>query len=472
MPNLFFYINRYLNIILVSSSNIIQQFLTIIITFILIKTFDTNLYGEYVVILSFVNLIVLFTNPSLTPFFIREGSKEYKKEKILNSTISLVFFFNSIVILFLIYFLSQINSNFELIKAQYLTVVKLLIISNVLINTYKIISRIIGFYYFYFFINLIEKILLLFSVLSFFYIFEIHSFTKIFFNYSIALTFILIISSFFILKYIKLTLDIKKIFKVFFKSTSSIYISTIIFFFVNQNYLIIFLKKNGMGNDIIASVGIGFLIVNMIYFPVYWLEQSLSQFYYKKINKFSYENFKEFYYNFGSISFYLIIFLVTILFFSIFNFEILSLIDEKFYFYREIICLIILISFSICLDTVLSIPIYAIKKENYMLIALFLRLLIFSFFLYFYDLSYIELILLFILCNYFQNLMLIFMVYKKYKFFDLKTVILISIFLLLIILFFLKFYLIVNFLVILFFFFSSYKILLYRNKILELLINR
>ena len=241
---------------------------------------------------------------------------------------------------------------------------------------------------------------------------------------------------------------------------------------MNQNYLIIFLKKNDMGNDIIASVGIGFLIVNMIYFPVYWLEQSLSQFYYKKINKFSYENFKEFFYDFGSISFYLIIFLVTILFFSMFNFEILSLIDEKFYFYREIICLIILISFSICLDTVLSIPIYAIKKENYMLIALFLRLLVFSFFLYFYDLSYIELILLFILCNYFQNIMLIFMVYKQYKFFDLKTVILISIFLLLIILFFLKFYLIVNLLVIIFFFFSSYKIFLYRNKILELLINR
>ena len=82
LPNLFFNINRYLNIILVSSSNIIQQFLTIIITFLLIKTFDTNLYGEYVVILSFVNLIVLFTNPSLTPFFIREVLRNIKRKDI------------------------------------------------------------------------------------------------------------------------------------------------------------------------------------------------------------------------------------------------------------------------------------------------------------------------------------------------------------------------------------------------------
>ena len=210
----------------------------------------------------------------------------------------------------------------------------------------------------------------------------------------------------------------------------------------------------------------------MIYFPVYWLEQALSQYYYKKILKFSYKNFREYYDNFAFISFNLIIFIVSILFFFLFNFEILSLIDYKFYLYREFICLIILISFSICLDTVLSVPIYSIKKENYMIYALLLRLFVYSFFLYYFDLSSIEIILLYIICNYFQNLILIYLVYNEYQFFDNKTLIFITLFLSSIILFYFKLFIIVNSIIILFFLFSVYQILSNKNKIIKLLINK
>ena len=114
--------------------------------------------------------------------------------------------------------------------------------------------------------------------------------------------------------------------------------------------------------------------------------------------------------------------------------------------HKNLVSLIILMSLSVCLDTILAIPIYAIKKEKFMAIALTIRLIIFSYFI-FNDTNYDLLLFIFIILNYFQNILLKLFIYLKYKFINIHSLILIIFLIINLFFFFLEYYLVVNILI-------------------------
>lgn len=443
IKNLFHHIFKYKSIILISSSNIFQQFFTFIITILILRTYGPNAYGDYVIILALVNLLIMFTNPSLTPFFIREGSKEFTKNKKISSSFSIVIIFNILLLSLIILFIELFDESIKIFKNEFIDIIKIILISYFLINFLKILSRVSNSFDKYFFINLFEKLILFITIIIFYFVLRNKSFDQMLTVYSLILLSISAFTFKFFIKKIKLLFNIKKGIRNFVKSVIPIYVSTILFIFVNQHYLIIILDNNNTDKIIIAAIGIGFLIVNMVYFPIYWLEQYLSQFYYNNLKIYNKENLKKYFNEFGLISIFLSILISTTIFLLILKTPLLYFFDKEIYIFKYLIGLIIILSLSVCFDTILAIPIYALKQEKLMMYALIIRLTLFSYFI-FNETSYETLIFMFILLNYIQNLILKIFIFIRYNFIDLKSLILITLFLCLLIFYFNGYYIIVE----------------------------
>ena len=116
-------------------------------------------------------------------------------------------------------------------------------------------------------------------------------------------------------------------------------------------------------------------------------------------------------------------------------------------------------------DTILAIPIYALKQEKFMMYALIIRLILFSYFI-FNETNYEILVFIFILLNYIQNFILKVLIFFKYNFIDLKYLFLISLFILILIFYYNDYYFFVEIVVFLLFLYSA--IFLYNKKALIL----
>ena len=465
IKNIYYNKINYKNIILISSSNILQQVFTFFITICILRLYGPSAYGDYVIIIALVNLLIMFTNPSLNPFLIREGSKEFIKKKKISNSISIVIIFNIFLLFVIILSIEIFDDAIKIFKNEFINVIKIILISYFIINLLKILSRISNSFEKYFFINLLEKSLLIVTIIIFYFILSNSSFDQLLITYTSTL---LIISFFcfkFFRKNINFNFNIKKSIKNFFRSVVPIYVSTVLFIFVNQHYLIIILNNNNIDKIIIAAIGIGFLMVNMVYFPIYWLEQYLSQFYYNALKTYSEEKIKKYFNEFGLICVFLSILISSIIFLLIVKTPLLYLFDDEIFIFKYLVGLVVIISLSICFDTILAIPIYALKQEKFMMYALIIRLVLFSYFI-FNETNYEILVFIFILLNYIQNFILKVLIFFKYNFIDLKYLFLTSLFILILIFYYNDYYFFVEIVVFLLFLYSA--IFLYNKKALIL----
>ena len=440
------------NLLFISSSNIIQQFLSILVTIFLIKFYGVENYGSYIALVSIINLISLFINPILNPYFLREGSLEFIQKKYLKKTFSISILSISILIFIFIFFFNFINNKFNFINNKFNVILILFLISLILISLLKIISRITNRIKIYSLVTLLEKFILAIVMLIYFFL-NHFDFLVILKTYSIILLSISILLLFLFRDQILFTIKLKDIFLVFYKSLSYLYISAFVFFFINQHYLILLIKSNTNNNILIATIGFAFLIVNMIYFPVYWLEQNYSQKYYKKITSFNKNNFDVYFNKFGYLITSTVIIISSIVLLIIYYSNILKIFDVNFYYGKELICLIILLSLSVCLDTILATPVFAIKEEKIILISLICRFILFYLFFYF-NKNPLSLIYAYVLLCYFQNFIILFIIYLKFNYLEKNLIYLIFVYSTLILLFYLKYIYLFNLIITIAVFFS------------------
>ena len=128
------------------------------------------MYGEYIIIIALTNLLIMFTNPTLNPFFVREGSKEYNYKNKVSDSFSLVIIFNFCLISFLILSIDYLSNIITIFQNEFINLIKIMLVCFFLVNFLKILSRITNEYFKYFFINLIEKSLLLFFLICYIFI--------------------------------------------------------------------------------------------------------------------------------------------------------------------------------------------------------------------------------------------------------------------------------------------------------------
>ena len=135
------------------------------------------------------------------------------------------------------------------------------------------------------------------------------------------------------------------------------------FLFVNQHYLVINLENNNTDNVIIGSIGLGFLILeygllsNLLARAVF-----ITVLLQKKLENLMILFLEIILINF-LISAYISILCSSIIFLLVSNTQFLFLFDHQIYMHKNLVSLIILMSLSVCLDTILAIPI-SIKKKN------------------------------------------------------------------------------------------------------------
>ena len=119
---------EYKNIIFISSSNILQQIFTFFVTLLIIKLYGPEMYGEYIIIIALTNLLIMFTNPTLNPFFVREGSKEYNYKKKVSDSFSLVIIFNFCLISFLILSIDYLSNIITIFQNEFINLIKIMFV--------------------------------------------------------------------------------------------------------------------------------------------------------------------------------------------------------------------------------------------------------------------------------------------------------------------------------------------------------
>jgi O-antigen/teichoic acid export membrane protein len=434
--------SNIINLVFISSSNIVQQLLSIFTTILLIKFHGVENYGSYIGLLSVINLISLFVNPILSPYFLREGTLEFAKKNILEKTFSISIFSILIFIILFILFFDFINIKFNLVDKKFYIALIFFLISLTLISLLKIISRITNRIIFYTLVTIIDKFVLS-IVLVLYFLLNNFDFFIIFKTYSILLFSICILIFFFFRDIILITIKLKDIFSIFYKSLSYLYLSAFIFFFINQYYLILLIKNISNNNIIVGTLGFAFLLINMIYFPVYWLEQNYAQKYYKEIKVFNKKNFDNYFHTFGYLIASIVIITSSLLLLIIYNSHILIILDINFFNEKILICVIILLSLSVSLDTILSIPIFAIKEEKTIFIGLICRFFLFYLF-YYFNQDPLNLIYIYVSLCYFQNLLILLIIYFRFTYFEKNLFYLIILYFILILLFFLEYILFFN----------------------------
>lgn len=430
----------------------------------LLKHYGAEEYSYYVILLSTANLLLLLTNPPINPYFVREASIEYSNLKIIKNSFSILIFSLSIILLIIIFLFDDLNNYLNFIDISYKRSLFFFIFSLLLINILKIVSRVTNQIIIYFWSTLVEKLTLL--VLIFYFILfsrnsNISNLIEIYTLIILLISLSLIIS---IKSYFKIIFKINTSFyKKFFGSISYIYLSTFLFFFINQYYLIIIMKNLFKDNILVSSLGFSFLIINMLYFPIYWFEQNYSHQYYNKIKKFDSTIFNNYFKKFGYFLSIFISLLVSFTLLSIDIFPILEIFSNEFAQYKMIMFSIVLILFSFVLDTILSIPIYAIKKEKYIFFSLLIRFVIFYIFLNTSIFSPISLVFLYVILAYLQNFITLLFLYFVYNYSVRYIYVLICVFVSLNVLILMEQYLIFKIILILQLLISS--LIIFREKI-------
>lgn len=458
-----------LNLSSISISNILQQILTILITFLLLKFYGAEQYSNYVILLSSVNLILLVINPSINPYLLREASKEYSKKNIIDNSFTITASFILIILFFFFITFNFLNQKFEFINQDYKYSLIYLFIALILINISKVISRITNKIKIYFYATLCEKAVFIILIIFFYFLFENKNITILIENFTIVFLSFSILIFYQLRSKIKINLDQNVLsYKKFYNSISYLYLSTLLFFFINQHYLILLINKTYNDSYMIASLGVAFLIVNMIYFPIYWFEQNYAHQYYKKIIKYDKIIFNNYFKKFAYFLSLITVSLSSIIILLIDILPVLDLFSPVFSDYKSIIISIILIIFSFLLDTILAIPVYAIKKEKYIFLSLFIRFILFYIFVYF-KLEPTLLIFTYICLAYLQNIITLLILYFKFFFFNRYIFLFIFLFLFLNLLIFLNLFILFKITLILQLIISTILINNEKNNILKFL---
>lgn len=390
------------NFILVVISNLFQLLISFVITILLTNYLNIKDYASYILFLSIFGYLNIVIIPFLSPFFNREGALEYKKDNNFGESFKTVYYYFLIIIALVlvlifatkdqIFLKININKELLLLAIIYCTInffLTSLKIASRIKNDFKNYSFLLFFEKFSFFLSII--ILIKFNLLEK-YLIEI----LIFCAMAVTIFFLIKFKNILFIKYKHLNTA------EYIRTLKPILSSAIVFSFLSFDFLVIIAGTLFFKNDIVAYLGIAHFIVNLLYAPVFWIEQLLNP----SINIiFNEKNFfkkkeilndKAYYYSICMV------FLVLISILLINETKILNLLNTEFNEGKFYICLILITLINRFFDTFFGIIIQAIKKEKFFFYISIPRFIIFLVIgIAFKNLDY--LIISFVLFNLVQN---------------------------------------------------------------------
>jgi len=385
----------------IAIANIIQQILSLITTSYLIKSIGSINYSNIVFFLVTANAVLMFLNCWINPFYIREASLEYQRNKRVNETLTTIFLLLLFITLaFIIYsYIGKIN----FISTESLYLLFFFILAQLVIYVTKLTFRIQNKINKYIAILIGEKFIFLISIIIYFYSTNLININLIIIILTLSYLFIAILFLFFLIQNYKFKIPSKIFVKDYIRNSTFILFATIFVFFTSYEYLIIILN-NSEFQKIITYLAIGYMFSNLIYMPVYWLEQLIGP----KINlvfNSNNNNYKiKYYKDIGLYFLYLCFFMQLIIINVLINTNILIfLFDNSFIENIYYVIIIIFVTNSKLIDTIFSIPIFAKKFEKKVMFFNIFKALIFLYFFLILGISSDNLIILFILLSFLQN---------------------------------------------------------------------
>ena len=402
----------------IAISNIFQQIISILTTIILIKYIGSELYSEIVYFLTIGNTLIIFATCWINPFFIREGTLEYEKNKNLNE--SIVSILISIIIYFLLLVISKnlvIEKIINIYEFFWLLIIFTLgqVISIISKNTFRIKKEINS----YCMLIIFEKLFFFISIVIYFSINQSNSLSDILFIIAISYLLIGLIFFFKIKENILLRLPNRFFFKKYLLNSFYIFIATLVVYFSTFEYLIIIIANTSF-SKIITYMSIAIMVSNIAYMPIYWFEQLTNP----KINIIfnNQENNKKvnYYKNIVLPILNLTLLIQLSLTLFLYHTNILNIIfDNTFSNYINLIVII----FSTCLtksiDTLFSMPLLAKRKERKIMLFNITRTIFFLSMFFLYKENVMKLIYVYLYLNLIQNLFYIFeskKIVNKYNF--------------------------------------------------------
>lgn len=395
----------------VAIGNLIQMAITFLITIYISKNLSLSDYGIYTIILTSIGLLSLTLDPILNPYFLREASKEYNLSKEIGKSLAISLSFITFILVIIFLIKDRLPFNQMMFEKKIILNLIIVFISIFILDISKIINRIESKFHNYSAILIIDKVLLLSSILTISYISDNIIINSIkLYSYSI-LIFALFNLVIIMKKFNLIRPNIIEI-KVFFKSIFFVYVSTGIYFFISYEYFILILANKFINNELIGVIGLSYFFSNFIFFFIFWIEQTFSPRLIfiidsnnddkKILNKYI-DIFMNFNINLISFGFCIILLLLQ-------KTNILILISNDVINYLNFFILFIFISISKSLDTLLGIIIAGLRIEKHTIFTHFLRLIVLLIaYEYLNDLSL--LILIFVFVAILQNLYFIFYLY-------------------------------------------------------------
>lgn len=392
------------NYSMIAISNIAQQLISIVSTMLLVKTFGSSEYSIYVFFISLTNSIIFFSNSWINPFFMREGSIEFDQTDKTTESLKIILLFASFLTIILLVVINFINLGFDNTYIKYLVI--FFSMSNILFVIQKTYFRISDKIKSYCLLVLSEKGLLLISlliVITFFKKLNLNSFILL---STIFLSAFSIIILFKLISINKIGFKIKKdLFLSYLKHSGTIFLASVVVYFTNFDFLIIFTSIELQNNEILGYLNIGLLITNLLYMPIFWFEQIYNP----KINILiikSDEELTKAYFNELVIALFSLSMIIELI--SIFLLKETSLLkillNEDFEKNNFFILLMVFMTVYRSYDTLLSIPLFAKKKEIYFLGFNIFRLILFIALLAIFKDKLLLILLSFVCLSFIQSL--------------------------------------------------------------------
>ena len=392
------------NYSMIAISNIAQQLISIVSTMLLVKTFGSSEYSIYVFFISLTNSIIFFSNSWINPFFMREGSFEFDKTGEISESLKILLNFILIINIVLLIIITSIELNFENNAIKYLVI--FFSMSNIIFVILKTFYRISDKIKSYCLLVLSEKGFFLIAVLIIIFFFRttnMNLFLYLITFFSTTFSLILLIK---LIKLNKINFKLKKdLLLSYLKHSGIIFIASIVVYFTTFDFLIIFTSLELQNKEIIGYLNIGLLITNLLYMPVFWIEQIFNP----KINILVIKNNKKLIKKYFSdvvialLSLSMIIELITIVIIKETNL-LGILLNDDFKNNNFYILLMIFITVYRSYDTLLSIPLFAKKKEVFFLGFNIIKLALFLLFLTIFKNNTLLILLSFVSLSFVQSI--------------------------------------------------------------------
>lgn len=365
------------NFISIGISNLFSQVLGFLIVILLTKNLETIYYGNFILFIAIGNSLILFLEPLITPFILKQGVIEYDSKKNLSNTIGIFIRYSSISIIFILFIFFLIPEKFVELKILYRFYCSIYFICLIILIVSKLIFRISNNLKLYNLFIFLDKFLLLSIILVFLY-FNFLSYHHLIISLLLVNFLVAGISLFFVFKITDLNIFSIECKNSYLKTIKYMSFSTILTFIITNEYFIVF--ANILTNDkkIIASIGISFFIVASLLAPIFWLEQLINP----KLNLFvTKKNTDSLYYFYNQILTAICIIYSFIIYLGIFlivNTEILAFIfSEDIFENRYILSLLMFQILLNILNSFVSINIFANNDEGIILKSSIIRFLIF-----------------------------------------------------------------------------------------------